>query len=108
MSEKVEWEWECAVCGTPMEVAGKCDECALEEFEPKYFMAFAAMMGEMLHAATGQTELNISKKLLDEFDPKNSPKFKWDSTTDNWIMVIAKETPVIVTVNKKFLKSRFG
>lgn len=89
-----------------MKVAGKCEHCALEEFNPKYFHAFVAMMGEMIHAATGRTELYISKDMLDKFNIEDAAKFKWDPQTDNWILVIAEETPVIVGVNKKILRSR--
>jgi hypothetical protein len=104
MSEAVKYS--CAVCGGPMEVAGKCEQCALEEFEPKDFWAFMSLMGEMVHQATGRTEVYISKKQLAKFDMKDAPKLKWDPTTDNWIMVLAESPAVIIGVSKKILRSR--
>ena len=99
-------QYACAVCETPMKVAGKCEVCALEEFKPEYFWAFMALMAGMIHQASGQTQLHISKKLLEKFPIEQAPKLKWDPTTDNWILQLVKETPVIIEVSKKILRRK--
>lgn len=96
----------CAVCGRPMKVAGKCELCAMEEFEPAYFWAFMTLMAELVHQATGKTEVFLSKKMLEKFDPIEAPKLKWDPTTDSWILQIAEESRVVIEVSKKILKPR--
>lgn len=101
-----ETKYTCAVCGTPMKVEGKCEVCALEEFHPKYFHAFMALVAGMLHNATGQTEVHISKELLDKFPIEEAPKWKWDPTTDNWILELVEKPPVIIEVGKKIMKPR--